>query len=113
MGTPGHPCVDITVAALAAASITARTCHRVNDWDALICLVAEGSAVALVPALALSAQRDQLVALPVKPSQPARNIYAAMRSGSAHAPHIAAVVEALSMVASLVRPRGEAIRERI
>lgn len=43
----------------------------------------------------------QVVALPVKPVQPARNIYTAMRSGSAHAPHIAAVAEALSTVAKL------------
>ena len=114
MGTPGHPCVDITVAALAAASITPRTCHRVNDWDALITIVAEGSAVALVPALALSSYHDKVVALPLEPAQPARNIYAAMRRGSAHAPHIAAVAAALSAVAkscpSLERRTGEPIR---
>jgi hypothetical protein len=107
MGNPGHPCVDITEAVLAASSIAPRACHRVNDWDALISLVAQGSAVALVPALALPSDRDKIVVVPVKPSQPARNIYVAMRSGSAHAPHIAAVAQALSSAAN-PRPSSKA-----
>lgn len=103
MGSPGHPCLDITVAALASASVTPRTCHEVNDWSAVIALVAQGSAVALVPALAaLPSTSYDVVALPVKPSQPARSIYGALRTGSAHAPHIAAVAEALSTAARQV-----------
>ena len=99
MGTAGHPCADITDAALASTGVFPHTCHRVNDWDAVIAIVAQGSGVALVPALALGPSRSEVVALPVKPWQPARGIYAAVRNGSALTPHIAAVTEALSNAA--------------
>ena len=95
MGSPGHPCVDITLAALASASITPRTCHQVDDWDAVASLVAQGAGVALVPALALRAATPRVAVVPVEPVQPRRSIYAAVRNGSSHAPHVAAVIEAL------------------
>jgi DNA-binding transcriptional LysR family regulator len=100
IGTPGHPCVEITEAALASASIVPRTCHRVNDWDAVIALVTQGNAVGLVPSLALPARLAGVVARPLRPPQPARNIYAAVRNGSRHAPHIAAMADALYAVAT-------------
>ncbi len=95
VGRPGHPCVDITLTALAFASITPRTCHQVNDWDAVVALVAQGAGVALVPALALRVGTPTVAVVPVRPAQPQRSIYAAIRNGSSRAPHIAAVLDAL------------------
>jgi DNA-binding transcriptional LysR family regulator len=102
LGTPGHPCVDITEAALAAAAIVPRTSHRVNDWDAVLALVAQGKAVSLVPSLALPARLAGVVTRPIGPACPSRNIYLALRRGSRHAPHVAAVVEALSAASARI-----------
>lgn len=106
VGSPGHPCVDITLAALVSASITPRTCHQVNDWEAVASLVAHGAGVALVPALALRAGTPTVAVVPVRPTQPRRSIYAAVRNGSSHAPHIAAVIEALLAAAAACRGPG-------
>jgi DNA-binding transcriptional LysR family regulator len=99
VGTPGHPCFDITLAAYAAAGVTPRIAHRTNDWQAMLSLIASGAGVGLIPALALDRGRPGVVALPIQPQEPARSIYAAVRRGSENAPHIAAVVDALRAVA--------------
>jgi DNA-binding transcriptional LysR family regulator len=54
----------------------------------------------LVPALALGDSHPGVAAIPVGPQTPARSIYAAVRNGSATAPHIAAVLAALRAAAS-------------
>lgn len=113
-GAYGHPCSDITMAACTAAGITPRFSHRANDWAAVIALAAAGAGVALVPALALGDGHLGVAAIPVGPETPARSIYAAVRNGSATAPHIAAVLTALRAVT----PRstalsGAVITERI
>lgn len=100
VGTDGHPCFDITMAAYVAACLTPRIVHRTNDWGAVTALVAGGAGVALVPALALDKDQQGIVALTVRPNEPARNIYAAVRKGSENAPHIAAVLGALQAVAT-------------
>jgi DNA-binding transcriptional LysR family regulator len=100
VGTPGHPCFDITVAAYAAAAITPSIVHRINDWDAVIALVAAGAGIALVPTLALEDDHRGIVAHPIRPHEPARTIYAAVRAGSAQAPHIAAALVALQSAAA-------------
>jgi DNA-binding transcriptional LysR family regulator len=69
------------------AAVTPRIVHRANDWDAVIALVASGAGVALVPS---RSARDE----------PARSTYAAVRSGSQSAPHIAAVLDVLRAVAA-------------
>jgi DNA-binding transcriptional LysR family regulator len=99
-GAVGHPCVDITLAACTAAGVTPRIVHHVESWDAAIALVACGAGVALIPALALGAQHAGIAVRTVRPDVPARSIYAAVRSGSQHAPHIAAVLDALSAVST-------------
>ena len=83
------------MAACTAAGITPRFSHRASDWAAVIALAAAGAGVALVPALALGGIHPGVAAIPVGPQTPARSIYAAVRNGSATAPHIAAVLTAL------------------
>jgi DNA-binding transcriptional LysR family regulator len=104
-GAVGHPCFEITLAACTAAGVTPRIVHHVESWDAAIALVACGAGVALIPALALGAQHTGIAARPVHPDAPARSIYAAARSGSQRAPHIAAVLGALAAVSP--RDAGE------
>lgn len=98
-GAYGHPCSDITMAACTAAGITPRFSHRASDWAAVIALAAAGAGIALVPALALGGVHPGISAIPVGPQTPARSIYAAVRNGSATAPHIAAVLTALRTAA--------------
>jgi DNA-binding transcriptional LysR family regulator len=92
------------MAAYAAAGVTPRIDHRVNDWDAVISLVASGAGIALVPALALAASRHDIRVLTVRPDKPARGIYAAVRKGAEAAPHIAAVLDVLQAVAGRPSP---------
>jgi DNA-binding transcriptional LysR family regulator len=99
MGTPGHPCVDVTIAAQATAGFTATVSHRANDWAAAAALVASGQGVAFVPELAMrSIATSGISVMPVTPPI-ARNIYAAVRKGSENAPHVAAAVGALRAAA--------------
>jgi DNA-binding transcriptional LysR family regulator len=104
-GAVGHPCFDITLAACTAAGVTPRIVHHVESWDAAIALVGCGAGVALIPALALGAQHTGIAVFALHPDAPARSIYAAARSGSQHAPHIAAVLDALAAVST--RDAGE------
>lgn len=97
-GAVGHPCFDITLAACTAAGVTPRIVHHVESWDAAIALVGCGAGVALIPALALGAQHTGIAARWLHPDAPARSVYAAARSGSQRAPHIAAVLDALAAV---------------
>jgi DNA-binding transcriptional LysR family regulator len=111
-GAVGHPCFDITMAACTAAGVTPRIAHRVDAWDAAIALVASGAGVSLVPALALGVSGPDVSVLEVRPEEPARSIQAVVRSGSQHAPHIAAVLEALRDAAGVVAAsrNGPAVR---
>lgn len=105
-GAVGHPCFDITMAAYTAAGVAPRIVHRANDWNAVLALVAGGAGVALVPALALApapglaACRPDVQVLAVRPDEPARGIYAAVRTGSEAAPHVAVVLDVLRAVAT-------------
>lgn len=99
VGTQPHPCSDITLAALATASVSPTLIHRTNDWQAVLSLVECGAGVALVPTLALDRRRTGVVDLRVAPLEPARNIYAAVRKGSEGAPHVAVVLDVLRAVA--------------
>jgi DNA-binding transcriptional LysR family regulator len=103
IGADDHPCYAITMAAYAAASITPRIVHRTNDWGAAIALVASGSGIALVPALALTRKHAGIAVLPVRGQEPARTIYAAVRRGSEEALRIRLVLDVLSSVAARLR----------
>lgn len=99
MGTVGHPCVDITVAAQSAAGFTADVVHRTDDWAATAAIVACGEAIALIPKLALMSIPRRGFTTRELAQRTARSIYAATRSGSTHAPHVATVLSALGSAA--------------
>jgi DNA-binding transcriptional LysR family regulator len=95
VGTPDHPCWDIVMAACATAGFTPDVAHRVDDWNAVLALVAAGAGVGAIPrSTAPIRQRGLVLRAPVGPA-PARSIYAAVRAGSQDAAPIRAVLDAL------------------
>ncbi|HMG64169.1 MAG TPA: LysR substrate-binding domain-containing protein, partial [Streptosporangiaceae bacterium] len=111
-GATGHPCSEITTAACTAAGISPKIFHRVDGWEAVIALVACGAGAAMVPELALDAHHPGVSVLAIRQDEPARNVYAAVRSGSQDAPHIAAVLAALTAAAALPARTTSAPRSR-
>jgi DNA-binding transcriptional LysR family regulator len=110
MGAPGHPCIDATIAAQSTAGFTPDVAHRTNDWNAATALVSGGHGVALIPKLALETAPPGVVVLSIRPSQPARNIYAVARSGSERSPHIAAALAALRKAAEQRQQAASVVR---
>jgi len=102
VGASQGPCLEAALTACAASGFNPNVDHRMNDWSALVRLVAAGCGVALVPQLALdpSQLRDVAVRPVMGSSRPSRHIYAAVRSGTERSPGIAAVLAALVMAAS-------------
>ncbi len=99
-GTRG-PCQEAGLGACAAAGFTPDIVHRVDDWNALLELVAAGCGVGLVPTLALAGMRPAGVVLrpPAGPQRPCRHLYAAVRAGAETSPSLVPVVGALVEVA--------------
>jgi DNA-binding transcriptional LysR family regulator len=99
--------VDVTIAAQATAGFTATVSHRANDWAAVATLVASGEGVAFLPELAMRSITENGISIAAVRPPIARNIYAAVRSGSQSAPHISAAVAALRAAAeAAVRDRA-------
>jgi DNA-binding transcriptional LysR family regulator len=90
-------CQEAGLAACAAAGFNPQIVHRVNDWSALLRLVAAGCGVGLVPHLGIGASSiDDVTIRPVAGrSRPSRHLYAAVRSGAERAPAMAHVLSAL------------------
>lgn len=99
-GTAG-PCQDAGLAACAAAGFTPEVAHGVDDWGALLRLVAAGCGVGLVPELAVGAAPPAGVVLrpPAGPHRPCRHLYAAVRAGAERSPCIEPVLAALEAAA--------------
>jgi DNA-binding transcriptional LysR family regulator len=101
VGGTGGPCQESGLAACAAAGFAPDVVHRVDDWSALLRLVAAGCGVGLVPALAVASMppADVVLRPPGGAQRPCRHLYAAMRAGAERSPCIAPVVTALLAIA--------------
>jgi molybdate transport repressor ModE-like protein len=99
---PGTACRAMVERACRAAGYVPDVPFHANDFSVLAAFVAEGLAVAMVPALALGAFGDGVVVRPVADIQVARRIYAAARRGGSERPALRAMVEALSSVAAAI-----------
>jgi len=108
----GH-CREVGLAACAAAGFTPDIAHRVDDWNALLRLVAAGSGVGLVPLLALAGRRPDGVVLrqPAGPQRPCRHLYAAVRAGAERSPSLLPLLAALQEAAR-ARMEGSAALSR-
>ena len=96
-GRHARACQEAGLSACAAAGFTPEIAHRVDDWSALLRLVAAGCGVGLVPLLALAGRRPDGVALrqPAGPQRPCRHLYAAVRAGVEGSPCLVPVLAAL------------------
>lgn len=94
-GAPGGPCVEITLAACAAAGFNPQVRHHSEDWYAVGALVAAGAGVTLAPRSALAQLPASVAVRPLDGSQPVRRIFAAVRAGSERASALQCVVSAL------------------
>lgn len=96
-GTPGTLCHDLTERACAAAGFIPRIRHHVDDFGAVLALVAAGRGVAFIPELAAGEVPGGVVLTPL-PVQ--RRTYLAYRRGTGGHPAIAAARRALRAVAA-------------
>jgi len=101
VGATHGPCGGAGLAACAAAGFNPDVAHRVNDWAALMRLVAAGCGIALIPRLAVeTGSSDDLVVRPLSRRwQSSRHIYAAVRAGAERSPAVASMLSALGAVA--------------
>ena len=90
-------CSDVVTHACAASGFTPRVAFQSDDYLVIQGLVATGVGVALIPDLALAAQRDDIVIRPISPKPPVRQILAATLPHRSHA--AAAMLDILQEVA--------------
>ncbi|MFB8393416.1 LysR family transcriptional regulator [Streptomyces yangpuensis] len=91
--TPGTLCHTMTVRACQAAGFTPRVRHRMDDFGAVLALVAAGQGVAVVPQLGATVPADPAVLLTRLVMQ--RRTGLAFRSGAGAHPAVAAFGAAL------------------
>ncbi|OHV28789.1 LysR family transcriptional regulator [Pseudofrankia sp. EUN1h] len=95
---PGTACLEIMQAACAAAGFAPRLRHRTDEFIAVLGLIGAGCGIGLIPRLAGLSSTDQVVLRPLVDA-PARRLAVSLRRGSAGAPHLAAVLRALTTAA--------------
>jgi DNA-binding transcriptional LysR family regulator len=100
MGSPGTSCYDVVMVACGAAGFTPRAIHHTSDWVAVAALVADGSAVALIPRLAQALVPSGVALLPLRDATAARHIFVATRRGNQTGPTIASGLACLRSVAN-------------
>jgi len=98
-----------TSAATPYARYVVRSCHTAgfeprvsfesDDFQTVQGLVAAGVGVALIPQLALSTARDDIVIRPLHPQGPIRGVLAATPRGTAVMPAVATMVDVLRTAA--------------
>jgi DNA-binding transcriptional LysR family regulator len=96
VGGTGGPCQEVGLAACAGAGFAPEVVHGVDDYGALLRLVAAGCGVGLVPELAVGrAPPPGVVLRPPSGTRPCRHLYAAVRAGAERSPCIAPVIAAI------------------
>jgi DNA-binding transcriptional LysR family regulator len=98
-----------TSAASACARQVVRSCHAAgfeprvsfesDDYQTVQGLVAAGVGVALIPQLALSSVRDDIVVRPLAPASPVRRVFAATPRGAAATAAVATMLDVLRAAA--------------
>ena len=100
IGSPGTSCYDVVMVACGAAGFTPRAIHYTSDWVAVAALVADGSAVALIPRLAQALVPTGVALLPLRDATAARHIFVATRRGNQTGPTIASGLASLRSIAN-------------
>jgi DNA-binding transcriptional LysR family regulator len=106
---PASPCGQLHSAACAAAGFVPKIGFKSDDYNVVQGLVAAGVGVSLLPSLALTNLRDDIVVRSLGRSAPSRQIAAATLAGRYRSPATEAMLGILHEVAAeFVRPSGSA-----
>jgi DNA-binding transcriptional LysR family regulator len=89
------PCAKQVIRSCHAAGFEPSVSFESDDYQTVQGLVAAGVGVALIPQLALSAVRDDLVVRALDPESPARRVFAATPRGAAVTPAVATMLDVL------------------
>src|ERR1700710_611892 len=89
------PCARHVVRSCIAAGFEPRVSFESDDYQTVQGLVAAGVGVALIPQLALSTVREDIVVRPLDPASPARRVFAATPRGAAVTPAVATMLDVL------------------
>jgi DNA-binding transcriptional LysR family regulator len=95
------PCAKHVIRSCHAAGFEPEVSFESDDYQTVQGLVAAGVGVALIPELALSTVREDIVVGALHPASPVRKVFAATPRGSAATPAVATMIDVL---------RGEASR---
>jgi DNA-binding transcriptional LysR family regulator len=93
------PCARHVVRSCHAAGFEPIVSFESDDYQTVLGLVAAGVGVALIPQLALSAAREDVIIRELHPSSPVRKVTAATSRGAAALPAATAMIEILRDVA--------------
>lgn len=89
------PCARHVVRSCHAAGFEPRVSFESDDYQTVQGLVAAGVGVALIPQLALSTIRPDILVRPLDPQTPVRRVFAATPHGAAATPAIATMLDVL------------------
>lgn len=106
----GHPDADTLLAACAAAGFTPRVRFHVDDYVAVQGFIAVGAGVAIVPRMALTAVRPDVVVRPLSPKVH-RRVEVVTLASARNRPAVRAVVPALRAAAEGVRRQAHGVQD--
>ncbi|HEV7483653.1 MAG TPA: LysR substrate-binding domain-containing protein, partial [Solirubrobacterales bacterium] len=89
------PCAKHVIRSCHAAGFEPSVSFESDDYQTVQGLVAAGVGVALIPQLALSTVRDDIVVRALDPASPARSVFAATPRGAAVTPAVATMLDVL------------------
>ena len=89
------PCARHVVRSCHAAGFEPRVSFESDDYQTVQGLVAAGVGVALIPQLALSTTRDDIVIRQLSPASPVRKVFAATPRAAAVTPAVATMLDVL------------------
>ncbi|HVD86572.1 MAG TPA: LysR family transcriptional regulator [Solirubrobacterales bacterium] len=89
------PCAKHVVRSCHAAGFDPRVSFESDDYQTVQGLVAAGVGVALIPQLALSTVRPDILVRPLDPQAPARRVFAATPRGAPATPAVATMLDVL------------------
>lgn len=98
--TDACSCANLVVDACMRVGFDPKTTFESDDYMAIQGLIAAGVGVALIPTLALTTVRDDVLIRDLGAEAPVRGIYAATLSGAQRSPASKAMLEVLSEVSS-------------
>jgi DNA-binding transcriptional LysR family regulator len=101
------PCARHVVRSCIAAGFEPRVSFESDDYQTVQGLVAAGVGVALIPQLALSTVREDIVVRPLAPGSPARRVFAAIPKAASATAAVATMLDVLRREARIrSRPPG-------